>query len=116
LRAFIERHLTTAAQVDVLLLLHRERQAWAAAAVAKELRIDAHQAEHLMVLLAKAGLLQKDDDVFRYAPRTAALAARVDDLAEQFPAFRVAIISLIFAKPGASLRSFSDAFRIRDED
>ena len=116
LRAFIERHLTSAVQVEVLLLLHRERQGWNAATVGKELRIYADHSHELLTRLAKIGLLQEDAGTYHYAPRTAELAARVDALAELYPTFRVAIIALIYAKASRSMRDFSDAFRLRDED
>jgi hypothetical protein len=116
LRAFIERHLTSAVQVEVLLLLHRERQGWNATTVAKELRIYADHSQELLTRLTKIGLLQEDAGTYHYAPRTADLAARVDALAELYPSFRVAITSLIYAKASRSMRDFSDAFRLRDED
>ena len=116
LRAFIERHVTSAVQVEVLLLLHRERKGWNAAAVAKELRIYADHAQELLSRLAKIGLLHEDAGTYQYAPRTAELAARIDDLAELYPSFRVAIIALIYTRASRSMRDFSDAFRLRDED
>lgn len=116
LRAFIERHVTSAVQVEVLLLLHRERRGWNAATVGKELRIYAHHSQELLSRLAKIGLLREDAGTYHYAPRTAELAARVDDLAELYPSFRVPIVALIYAQASRSMRDFSDAFRLRDED
>ena len=116
LRAFIGRHFTSAAQVEILLLLLREREGWSAAAVARELRFHADQAQQLLGELAKSGLVARDGDIYHYAPRTAELAARVDALAEFYPSFRMAIITLIYSKPDRSIRDFSQAFRLRDED
>lgn len=116
LRVFIERHFTSAAQVEILLLLHRAREAWSAVSVARELRFHADQAQQLLTELARSGLVVHDVDVFRYAPRTAELAARVDALAEFYAPFRTAIVSLIYSKPNRSIRDFSEAFRLRDED
>jgi hypothetical protein len=116
LRTFIERHFTSAAQVEILLLLHREREGWSAATVARELRFHTDQAQQLLTELAKGGLVDEDVEIYHYAPRTAELAARVDALAEFYPSFRMAIISLIYSKPDRSIRDFSQAFRLRDED
>ena len=116
LRVFIERYFTSVAQVEILLLLHREREVWSAATVARELRFHADQAQQLLTELAKSGLIAQDLGSYRYAPRTAELAARVDALAEFYPPFRAAITSLIYSKPDRSIRDFSRAFRLRDED
>lgn len=116
LQAFIERRFTSAAQVEILLLLHREREGWSAATVARELRFHPDQAQQLLTELAKNGLVAHDVDIYHYAPRTAELAASVDALAEFYPSFRMAIISLIYSKPDRSIRDFSRAFRLRDED
>jgi hypothetical protein len=116
LRVFIERHFTSAAEVEVLLLLHRERDGWSAATAARELRFHTDQAQQLLTGLAKSGLVAHDVDIYHYAPRTTELAARVDALAEFYPSFRMAIISLIYSKPDRSIRDFSEAFRLRDED
>ena len=116
LRTFIERYFTAAAQVEILLLLHREREGWSPTRVARELRFNSDQARQLLTELTKGGLVDEDDGTYHYAPRTAELMARVDALAEFYPSFRTAIISLIYSKPDRSLRDFSEAFRLRDED
>ena len=116
LRTFIERYFIAAAQVEILLLLHREREDWSPAKVATELRFHTDQARQLLTELTRGGLVAEDDGNYRYAPRTAELSARVDALVEFYPSFRTAIISLIYSKPDRSIRDFSEAFRLRDED
>lgn len=116
LQNFVERYFTAAAQVEILLLLHREREGWGAGTVARELRFHTDQARQLLTELTKRGLVDEDDGTYHYAPRTAELAASVDALAEFYPSFRTAIIYLIYSKPDRSLRDFSEAFRLRDED
>jgi hypothetical protein len=114
---FVERHLSAAAQAEALILLHREREkSWTAASVSEELRIDAEHAEQLLAPLAADGLLVRKGDRYRYGPRTARLTAAADAFVAAYPTYRVAIISLIFAKPRPSVRNFSDAFRLRSED
>lgn len=116
LRTFVERHFTAAAQVEILLLLHRAREGWTAVGVARELRFHTDQARQLLTELTKGGLVDEDDGTYHYAPRTAELGGSVDALAEFYPSFRTAIISLIYSKPDRSIRDFSKAFRLRDED
>ena len=117
LRAFVERCLTNAAQLEVLLLLHEHRdRAWTATDVSRALRVEADQARAALDHLARMGLLSPDEGGFRLGPgrpRDAKLVARLADL---YPTYRVAIISIIFSRPSGPIRDFSDAFRLRDED
>lgn len=117
-RAFIVRHLSSGAQLEVLLLLHRHRdRAWSATAVGRELRIDQEQAGWVLSRLAADGLLGGDEEAgYRFEPRLRRKASAVDALAGLYPTYRVAIISLIFSKPSGPMRDFSDAFRLREED
>ncbi|MDQ3944648.1 MAG: hypothetical protein M3357_05755 [Actinomycetota bacterium] len=117
-RTFIVRHLTSGAQLEVLLLLHRRRERpWSAAAVGRELRIDTEQAGWALSRLAADGLLAGDEvSEYRFEPRLRRKAHVVDALAGLYPTYRVAIISLIFSKPSGPMRDFSDAFRLREED
>lgn len=106
----------TAADLEVLLLVHRERTGWTPAAIAKHLRIDPDQAKLILFRLSRGGLTKQNRDKYEYSPHDVVLADAVDALAEVYPAYRVAIISLIFADPGYSMRDFSEAFRLRDEE
>ena len=116
-RAFVERHLVTGAQAEVLLLVHGDAdRVWQASTVGRELRIDERQAEHLLDRFVSSGVLRRETDGYRYEPRTRKLAEVAGDFVALYPTYRVAIISLIFSKPSGSIRDFSDAFRLRDED
>lgn len=117
-RAFIVRHLTSGAQLEVLLLLHRHRdRPWSATAVGRELRIDPEQAGWALSRLADDGLLTGGEDSgYRFEPRLRRKEHAVDALANLYPTYRVAIVSLIFSKPSGPMRDFSDAFRLREED
>jgi hypothetical protein len=117
-RAFIVRHLTSGAQLQVLLLLHGyQDRSWSPAAVGRELRIDLEQASWALSRLAADGLLAGDDEAgYRFETRVRRKAHAVDVLAALYPTYRVAIISLIFSKPSGAMSDFSDAFRLREED
>ena len=66
--------------------------------------------------LARSGLLAREGEAFRLRPRRAGDAELVARLAELYPTYRVAIVSIIFSRPSGPIRDFSDAFRLRDED
>lgn len=112
----IERHLNSAADVDTLLLLYQEDRAWTATAVARELRINPDQTSSILARLARSGLLKAEAESYRFQPRNPALAQAVETLAELYPTYRLAIISLIYARPTWPIKDFSDAFRLRSED
>lgn len=117
IQSFIERHLTTSTELEVLLLLHRdEARHWTPAAVGRELRIDDDQAGKALARLAADGLFLGEEPGYRFAPRRPRTAALINKLAALYPSYRVAMISLIFAKPRGAIRDFAEAFRIKPED
>lgn len=116
-RRLIERHLDTAADVDTLLLLRRQRdRSWTALAVARELRIDPDQSATILARLGRRGLLQINGDAFRYGPTDAEMDEAVATLAALYPSYRLAVTSLIYSRPTLPVRDFSNAFRLRKDD
>ncbi len=116
LRKLIESHIRSAADVDVILLLHRTERDWTATDVARELRIDGAQAADILTRLARRGLLVSAAGGYRYSPRTPSVGEGVTELARFYPTYRVAIVSWIYAHPSWPITDFSDAFRLRNED
>lgn len=101
---FIEGCFTTAVQVEVLLLLHRDKeQAWSATAVSRELRIDPEHASAAMAHLASNELLLSADGGYRMGPLRKRDSELVDAVAALYPSYRVAIISIIFSKPSGPI-------------
>lgn len=114
LRRFIERHLVSGAHVEVLLLLQSvSDRGWTAAEVSRELRIHTDQAARILSRCVRSGFVRGLDGRYRYSPRTATVGAHVEALARLYPAYRLAVISIIYAQPSAPLRDFSDAFDLR---
>ena len=112
----LEQRLHSAADVDTLLLLHRDYGPWTGATVARELRIDEDQATEILVRLQRRGLLRSEAGSFCFHPRDPAVAEAVATLAQLFPKYRVAIVALIYARPTGPISDFSNAFRLRSED
>ncbi len=112
----IESHLQSAADVEVILLLHRTEREWTGLDVARELRIDDGQAAEILARLRRRRLLSAAGERYRYSPRTAALDEAVTTLARIYPTYRVAIVAHIYAHPSWPITDFSDAFRLRKED
>lgn len=112
----IEQHFHSAPDVETVLLLWREQCGWGAPAVARELRLDLDQTAAILARLHRRGLLQAEGESYRFHPRDPAEAEAVARLAELYPAYRVAIVSLIYARPTGPIKDFANAFRVRKED
>lgn len=99
-RAFVDAHLTSAVHLEVLLLLRRRPDnLFDAPAVGRELRIDVDQGAQMLSRLARSGLARRRAGCYGYHPRSLYLSRAVDALVEVYPAYRPAIISLIFSRP-----------------
>ena len=119
-QAFIRSHLTSVAQLEILLLLHAARgRPHTADDVAESLRIDPVWAGSEMQRLHSSGLFDLADDggTYCYRPVSSALDSAVGGLAQAFSTHRVSVITLIFSTPSDSVSSFADAFNLkRDND
>lgn len=119
MRAFITDHLSSMAQLEVLLLMreHPDR-GFTPDDVGQQLRIDPQWAAAELTRLHREGLLAGDDETgaFTYAPVRPELARTVDGLAKAFQTHRVSIITLLFSTPSDGIGSFADAFKLRRPD
>lgn len=118
-QTFIRTHLSSVAQLEILLLLHgAPGRAHTPNAVAETLRIDPAWATAEMRRLKGAGLFDTEDDesAYCYRPATPDLAEAVDGLARVFTTHRVSVITTIFSTPSDSVGSFADAFKLKRDD
>lgn len=119
----IGEHIDSVEQLEVLLLLRRQKdRPWCADTVARELRIAAASASERLVDLAHRGMLAPSEpdesspegqECFRYSPANPRLDEAVSALAAAYSERRVSVINLIFSKPTDRIRTFADAFRVR---
>ncbi len=117
-RTFIREHLTSVAQLEILLLLHAQpARPLTAEQVAELLRIDPGWAAVELAKLRDSGLFTAEDaGGYCYRPASTADAQAVDALAKAFATHRVSVITLIFSTPSDSIGSFADAFKLRGND
>ena len=115
---FLSAYVESAEELELLLLLHREpARGWTAAEVSQAVYTVPASATLRLERLAGGGLVASSgggDPQYRYAPRSAALAADVDALAAAYRANRVAVIKHVFGRKPDPVRSFADAFRVRN--
>ena len=115
---FVLRHIDSIEQLEVLLLLraHPDR-AYSPEEVSRELRTAPASAGHRLASLAQGGLLAEDPPgAYGSAPKTPDLDAAAGELAEAYAVRRIAVTTLIYSRPLDQVRTFADAFRIREED
>jgi hypothetical protein len=113
-RRFIASHIVSVSQLEVLLLLRAAGdKAWTADEVARALVTQPEAAAGWLANLTESGLATHRGASYRYAPATPELEETVDSLAESYANYRVAVISLIFARPSEGVTRLADAFRIR---
>lgn len=118
-QAFIAEHISSVAQLEVLLLLKQHSdQPWDAEQVARALYAGATLLADELAEWRTRGLLEEipaKPGAYRYAPRSPALAAVVERIEDAYKNRRVSVITAIYSKPIDNLRTFADAFRIRKE-
>jgi hypothetical protein len=113
-RGFIASHIVSVAQLEVLLLLRAAAdKEWTAGEVARALVTQPEAAAGWLEDLTERGLAKGYGGTYRYAPTSGDLEDIVDELAESYATYRVAVISLIFARPSEGVARLADAFRIR---
>lgn len=113
-RAFIQTHIHSVEQLEVLLLLRRERhRLFTGAEVARELRVHPASAAQRLEDLTQRRLATRDGDRYQFGPDDPALERSTHALAAAYADARVAVIQLIFSKPNDAIRSFADAFKLK---
>lgn len=118
-RRFIAEHITSVAQLELLLLLRTTPDEWwSSDALARELRMEASWMEGTLGTLHAKGLCARSHDApirYQFAPASPALEQAVTIVARAYILHRVSIIEAIYSKPSASIRVFADAFKLKKE-
>lgn len=119
-RQFIADHVDSVELIEVMLLLKRNRtDEWTAEEVSQRLYTSARSAANRLEAMRASGLATADDGptvtTYRYAPRTSELERAANDLEQVYGQRRTTVINLIFSKPLDKIRTFADAFRIRED-
>ncbi len=117
LRDFIVNEIGSIAQLELLLLLHKDSsREWTADAAARELYTGAEAMATLLEGFRARGYVVATESLplcYRFAPAEPAVEPLVRDLSQLYQERRVTVINLIYAGPMHKLQSFADAFRLR---
>ena len=119
LKRFVESHISSVAQLELLLLLRSNvDKTWTPEEAAKSLYTAPDIVAGQLAELHQRGLLallQNPGPGYRYLPTSPELADLVSRLGEFYKERRVSVITLIYSQPLDKVRTFADAFRLRKE-
>lgn len=103
--------------LDVLLLMRRGRaRTWPLDELARELRGNRTLVHDVLLVLAKAGLVEADEEGdYRYRPATEEADAVVGELERVYIERPLALIREIVSAPNEKIQSFADAFRLKKD-
>ena len=118
-RRFVAESIGSVAQLELLLILHRDPAVeWTAESAGREMRFPVDWVGAQLVGFDRAGLVGSsgsEQRTYRYGPRPG-VGRIVDELAETFSRRPIAVTSLIYARAADDARCFSDAFRLGRDD
>ncbi len=118
-KRFLTEHIDTLFQLEVLLLLHANRDvAWSAERIDRELRTGLEIVRKLLAIFEDKGfvsVIEGHEVTYRYSPATKELDHSVNLLAITYKERRVKVTSFIYSSPLENIRNFAEAFRIRKE-
>jgi hypothetical protein len=116
-KGFLADYITSADQLDILLLLHsRAGQSMTAIEVSQAVFTVPTSATLRLEQLVARGLAASSggtDPAYTYRPDSDSLAQAVDELASAYRSNRVGVIQLVFNQPTDPMQSFADAFRFK---
>lgn len=113
----IREHISSVSQLEVLLFLRDQEPEWCTVdTITAAMGLVADMTASLLDDLRRRGFLSQlveNPEAYTYRPADDGLRRQVDALAKDYAAYRHSIITLIFSSPPESVRSFSEAFRLR---
>jgi hypothetical protein len=118
LKQFIAQHVESLAQLEALLLMHREPQRdWDCAELARALYISEDMCQGIAAGLEQRRFATRTDaGAYRYAGNDPPIDALLVALAALYRDRRVAVITEIYSKPLTNVQTFADAFRLRRQE
>lgn len=118
-RAFLAEHISSIAQLEMLLLLRSDpARKWDVAEISKALYATPEMSAGQLASLRDLGLLTASGDpehCYQYQPGTPELEDMVTCLAELYKERRVSVITALYSEPVNKVQTFADAFKLRKE-
>ncbi len=113
-RAFLDEHIFSASQLEVLLLLHAEPgRSWSLAELSRDMRLPVSSIGPWLDAFAYRRLLDRDDDGYCFRPEDPQVRADLDEVADVYRRRRTTVARCLYARGQDPLTRFADAFRLR---
>lgn len=113
-RDFLDEHIFSASQLEVLLLLHaRPEQPLTLAQVSAEAKLPVSSIGPWLDAFVYRRLLVHDDAGYRWPPPDERVRAVVDQVADVYARRRTTVGRYLYARGQDPLTRFADAFRLR---
>jgi hypothetical protein len=114
-REFIIRHIDTVSELEALLILRENPgEAWEAGRIAARVYSSEREIEPVLERFVAEGFLERGDTNYRYHARDTEADRTISDLARAYASHLIPVTNMIHSKP-RSMRSFSDAFKLRKD-
>jgi hypothetical protein len=117
LRSFIYACIDAIESMEVLIGLRASARPWTAREVSASFNLGENAARAILEALVARGLLgvQKNEELsYFYNPKSAELRLYSDLLAQHYATNRTAVVSFVSTHSRGALRTFSDAFKLRE--
>lgn len=116
LKRFLRRNFSSVEELEIVLLLFSEPQrSWSSEEISTQLRGSLTSVKKRLERLARKQLVAADGGRWRYRPGDER-DARVAELESEYHIRQARVIDFLFSEPTDALRSFADAFRLKDDD
>jgi hypothetical protein len=114
---FISQPIGSVWALELLLLIrHDTSRAWTVELLSRELRSSAGIVADVLARFRNEGLVASGPDGdYWYRPTSGRIEAIVEQLAETYAKYPVAVTEAIYASPDHKIRLFADAFRLKRE-
>jgi len=112
--AFIDRHIESIEQLEVLLFLHLQEASRTTPEIFHEIQSSQASVNMRLKQLESAGLIvQESLGQYRINRRDEPQQQTLDELAKCYRTMRVRIIEAIYARRSDAVRTFADAFKLK---
>lgn len=113
-RAFLDEHIFSASQLEVLLALHAEPgRRHTLADVGQRMRLPSSSIGPWLDAFVYRRLLERDGDSYLWQPADPRAVAQLDEVADLYARRRTTVSRYLYARGQDPLTRFADAFRFR---
>jgi DNA-binding transcriptional MocR family regulator len=120
LRAFLYSCIDSVEQMEMLMVLKESARPWSARQLAHEVGTEDRRARAHLEALTARGLVQaavrEEGLTYTFRPASASLAGYCDDLEDYLRRSRADVMRFVTALPPPSIRSFANAFKLREPE